>query len=223
MDIKRYARDWFYGLQIFYLSIFQPSKLFERINNLPWYQGLLEMWVDEAKITPKNKILELGSATGTLSEYLSKRYKVTSVDMSPKMIERAKNRYPHIDFQVANASNLPFENETFDVVLASSLINVVDNKQQVLSEMLRVCKRGGSVILLFPLDGFTNEELSKVSIAFELEGFSKMALKMWHKLAKKISLDSLELLSKESNFYIDDSKKYLNGLVLTVEIKHKRY
>jgi len=210
--------NYLYHLQIFYLSIFQPSKLFERINRLPWYQGLLHEWIDEVKIASQSRLLEIGSATGVLSAYLFSKYRVTSVDNAPKMIARAKENYPYIDFQVADASHLPFKDESFSVVVASSLINLVEERQEILNEMLRVCKRDGKVLLLFPLEGFSDDGLLKVSSDLELKGFSQMALKMWHKMAKKMSVEAVEELLKESGFAILSTKKYLSGMVGTVVI-----
>ena len=213
--------DWFYTLQIFYLSIINPAKLFEKINELPWYQGLLRQWIDEANITPQSKILEMASATGALSSYLSTRYKLRAIDNSPHMIARAKEKYPDITFEVADALNLPFEENSFDVVLASSLMNVLDDKQALLDEMLRVCKEEGQLMLLFPLEGFSNSDLLKLSSDLKLKGFSKMALKMWHKLAKKMTVSSIEALLKERDFEVVSSTKYLNGMVATVIISAK--
>jgi len=216
---KGLPMNYFYRLQIFYLSIFQPSKLFERINRLPWYQGLLHEWIADVEIAPQSRLLEIGSATGVLSEYLFSQYEVTSgVDNAPKMIAKAKENYPHIDFQVADASSLPFKDEAFSVVVASSLINLVEERQEILNEMLRVCKRDGKVLLLFPLEGFSDDALLQVSSDLGLKGFSQMALKMWHKMAKKMSVATVEDLLKESDFEILSTKEYLSGMVGTVVI-----
>ena len=213
--------NYLYSLQIIYLSIFQPSKLFERFNRLSWYQNLLRQWIDEVDIVPKSRLLEIGSATGVLSGYLSEKYEVISVDNSSTMIARSKENYPHIDFQVIDASSMPFKDQCFDVVVASSLINLVDNKEEILNEMLRVCKIDGKVLLLFPLEGFSDDGFLKASFDLQLKGFSKMALKMWHKLAKKMSVDDIDALLKESDFEIVSTKNYLGGMVATVVIGSK--
>jgi len=171
-------KDWFYTLQILYLSLFKPSKLFEKINELPWYQGLLHQWIEDEKIEPQSKVLEMASATGALSAYLSTCYELRAIDNNPKMIARAKEKYPHITFDVADALNLPFKENSFDVVLASSLMNVLDDKQALLNEMLRVCKEEGKIMLLFPLEGFADSDFVKLGLDLELKGFSKMALKI---------------------------------------------
>jgi ubiquinone/menaquinone biosynthesis C-methylase UbiE len=137
------------------------------------------------------------------------------------MIARAKEKYPDIKFEVADALNLPFEENSFDVVLASSLINVLDDKQALLDEMLRVCKEEGRIMLLFPLKGFSNSELLKLSSDLKLKGFSKMALNMWHKLAKKMMIERIESLLKERDFEIVSTQNYLDGMVATVVIGMK--
>jgi ubiquinone/menaquinone biosynthesis C-methylase UbiE len=134
------------------------------------------------------------------------------------MIARAKEKYPDIKFEVADALNLPFEENSFDVVLASSLINVLDDKQALLDEMLRVCKEEGRIMLLFPLEGFSNSDLVKLSSDLELQGFSKMALKMWHKMAKKMTLERIKELLKERDFEMLSTQNYLGGMVGTVVV-----
>jgi len=222
MEIKQSIVEPFYALQISYLSLFQSSKLFEKINELPWYQGLLRQWIDEVNIAPQSKVLEMASATGALSAYLSTHYELQAIDNSPQMIARAKEKYPDIAFEVADALNLPFENNSFDVVLASSLINVLDDKQALLDEMLRVCKDDGRIMLLFPLEGFSNSDLLKLNTDLELKGFSKIALKMWHKMAKKMRVESIKDLLSKHDVEVLSSKNYLGSMVATVEFYRKK-
>jgi len=212
--------QWYYELQIRVLLLVSPSRLFEKINQLPWYKSMLEEWISHQNLEPNCKVLELGCATGVLSNYLSTLSHVpTGVDRSKKMIDRAKENYPHLNFYVEDATKLPFESNTFDVLLASSLVNIIDEKEKLLLEMKRLVKAEGSISFLVPLQGFNNKNLTKLNNSLGLKGFSKSALKMWHNSAPKMSLEEIEMLLSSCGLSISHSYFYLDGMVGAFVVK----
>jgi arsenite methyltransferase len=98
-------------------------------------------------------VLEVGCGIGTTSCYLASEYgcQVLAVDLSDRMvaraIERAKKRGVHtsVEFKVADASQLPFEEARFDVVIDESVMAFVTDKQKAISEYIRVSKLGGYI------------------------------------------------------------------------------
>ena len=212
--------QWYYELQIRVLLLVSPSRLFEKINQLPWYKSMLEEWISHQNLEPNSKILEIGCATGVLSNYLSTlSYVPTGVDRSKKMIGRAKENYPHLNFYVEDATKLPFESNTFDVLLASSLVNIIDEKEKLLLEMKRLVKAEGSISFLVPLQSFNNKNLTKLNNSLGLKGFSKSALKMWHNSAPKMSLEEIEMLLSSCGLSISHSYFYLDGMVGAFVVK----
>lgn len=108
-------------------------------------------------------IIELGCGPGNGTLTLIRRLqddgnltaKVTACDLSPLMIECARKRLPEsVTLLVADNQNLPFEDESFDVVFAGMNINLVPNPEMMLSEAYRILKPGGrlGVSALGPLD-----------------------------------------------------------------------
>lgn len=95
------------------------------------------------------KILDIGTGTGILPMNMM-RYggEYTGADISPKMIEQAKIISPGVDFICADAHNLHFENNSFDVVTALQCW-VYFNKERLLPELHRVLKRDGSLYVMF--------------------------------------------------------------------------
>lgn len=65
------------------------------------------------------------------------------------MIERAKRRVkvPHIAFEVGDASNLMFEDASFDAIFDFGIIHHIPNWQDSLKELHRLLKPGGQLIL----------------------------------------------------------------------------
>ena len=100
------------------------------------------------------KILELGCGPGlgTLSLYRrlqdEENYSasITACDLSPAMISCARKRLPSaVTLQVANNLSLPFEDSSFDRVIAGMNLNLVPDSAKMLNEIFRVLKPGGRV------------------------------------------------------------------------------
>lgn len=97
------------------------------------------------------KILELGAGCGTFTRLLSYTFpnaKITALDISPYYIQHARKKYSYkknIDFIQGLAEDLDFKNESFDAVVSVFLLHELPSeiREKVLSESLRVLKRGG--------------------------------------------------------------------------------
>ena len=134
------------------------------------------------QVAPKSgqKILDLAAGTGASSAaFLAPGVKVVAGDFSEGMLAVGRKRHPEIDFVFADATALPFAANEFDAVTISfGLRNVVDVKK-ALSEMYRVTKPGGKIVVCEfskvtnpVFRGFYNFYLNKV-----LPLFSRLASK----------------------------------------------
>lgn len=98
-------------------------------------------------------VLDIGCGLGRTASYLAKTYgcRVVGVDLSQDMVDRSRERArkegveDRVVFRVADAQNLPFEDETFDAVIGESVTLFVADKPQAASEYVRVTKPGGYV------------------------------------------------------------------------------
>lgn len=112
-------------------------------------QSLLEM----CQITPGKRVLEVGCGVGMTSWRLAKEYgcTVVGVDLSEEMIAWAEKRAiregvsEQTEFRVANAEQLPFEYQEFDIVFCESVTAFPEDKQRAVTEYARVTKPGGYV------------------------------------------------------------------------------
>jgi len=99
-------------------------------------------------------ILEIGCSTGYFTKVLKNKGKnVCGVDINADHIELAQRKYPRIRFQTCDASGLPFSDESFDVVLMLEVLEHVQDEVRIISEIYRVLKDGGTLIMSVPNSG----------------------------------------------------------------------
>lgn len=91
-----------------------------------------------------NLICEVGCGPGRATSYLcSLGRNVTAVDLSPVSVELARKRAGNARFVIANNLSLPFESETFDIVVSDGVIHHTGNASSAFCENCRILKPGG--------------------------------------------------------------------------------
>ena len=98
-------------------------------------------------------LLEVGCGTGATARYLAQKLgcRVMGVDIRQSMIDQARERAARagvenkVEFRVADATDLPFGDATFDVVLVESVTTFIEDKAAAIGEYARVVKPGGRV------------------------------------------------------------------------------
>lgn len=98
----------------------------------------------------RGKLLDVGCADGTTAVYIAKQYpkiEVYGMDYFDKVIKYAKKIHPEVEFLHGDAHKIPFKPKTFDVVVATEVLEHLENPKQALSEIHRVLKPGGILII----------------------------------------------------------------------------
>jgi ubiquinone/menaquinone biosynthesis C-methylase UbiE len=96
-----------------------------------------------------NQLLEIGCGTGHWSRFFAERgFRVTGIDISAKMINVARREgVADTRFSVADAANLPFSDDSFDVVVAVTVLEFVAEPWKTLREMARCVGPGGRIVV----------------------------------------------------------------------------
>ncbi|MGV3488843.1 MAG: class I SAM-dependent methyltransferase [Tuberibacillus sp.] len=141
-------------------------------GGLPLTKAILERF----PISKDEKVLDVGCGTGETSVYIAETFgaKVVAVDIHPMMMTHAKNRIIErgvdVELLQANAEKLPFQDHSFDKVIAES-VTVFTKMEKSVSEYHRVLKPGGVLIdiEMTAERSLTKEETEEVVEVYEIE------------------------------------------------------
>jgi len=143
-------------------------------------------------------VLDLGSGAGIdcfiAANKVGKNGKVIGVDMTPEMIEKArenagKGNYGNVEFRLGELENLPVDNDSVDKVISNCVINLTPDKSRVFREAFRVLKPGGKLMI------------SDIVLLKELPDFIKKSIEAYIGcISGAIQRDQYIELMKEAGF-----------------------
>lgn len=132
---RRYARlyDLYFG------ALFQPGR-----------KAVLR----HMNLRPGQRVLEVGVGTGLSLPLYPRGVHVTGIDVSPEMLERARERLAregiteNVELHVMDAEHMSFPDDSFDKVVAMYVVSVVPHPRRLVDEMRRVCRPDGEIYIV---------------------------------------------------------------------------
>ncbi len=117
--------------------------------------ALFAQWVptllQHAGVTPGQRVLDVACGTGVVAraadELVGVAGHVSGVDLNPAMVHVARERAPSVDWQVGDAADLPYDDESFDVAVCQSALFFFQDPANACREMARVLRTGGVLAL----------------------------------------------------------------------------
>ena len=100
------------------------------------------------KIQGKEKILEVACGTGILTNEITKRYSglnYTAIDYAPNMIDICRKRKIDAKFEIGDATNLEYENDSFDIIIIANALHIMPDPSKVINEISRCLKSEGTI------------------------------------------------------------------------------
>ena len=123
--------------------------VFVNVINRKTHQKLKK--IVSSLIGPDDTVLECACGTGLLSAVIAEKCRqLTATDFSEKMLKKAEKNcraFRNITYDQADITALPCPDSSFDKVVAANVIHLLDNPLTALSELNRVCKDGGMLII----------------------------------------------------------------------------
>jgi SAM-dependent methyltransferase len=123
------------------------------LERTPWTELRLAVVRELVDPQPGDRVLDLGCAAGAITHYLSTfGVDPVGIDSEPLAIEKARDLFPGLRFEVADASDLPFADASFDKAVAADFVEHVDDDTflSMCGELRRVLVPGGSFALYTP-------------------------------------------------------------------------
>jgi ubiquinone/menaquinone biosynthesis C-methylase UbiE len=162
-------------------------------------------------------LLDIGCGPGAFLDIVRRDFgtKTTGIDINPAMLVQSKQLFPGCRFLAADARNLPFSSATFDYVTAANVLYLLDNYDQVLSEVRRVLKIGGTFAMLNPSP--------RMSIAAATTVADKQGL--WGRVAEqrvRWSVEDIRAMLEVHQLHLGDSRERVGpGLALYIKAEKR--
>ena len=134
---------------MFWNRIARFYDLFETIYNGKVYKNLGREVAEEIKSS--DCVLECACGTGMITKAVAEKCQsLIATDYANSMLKRAKKKcrkLSNVTFTCANIMHLEYADNTFDKVIAGNVIHLLDDPQAALSELERICRTGGKMII----------------------------------------------------------------------------
>jgi phosphatidylethanolamine/phosphatidyl-N-methylethanolamine N-methyltransferase len=123
------------------------------------FQASREAVVQKLKVEPGERVLEVGVGTGLCLPLYPRECDITAIDLSQAMLDKAAERVKecgltNVKLLHMDAGAMDFPDSSFDTVIAAYVVTAVPDYRKLMSEMVRVSRPGGRLILL---NHFTQE------------------------------------------------------------------
>lgn len=145
--------DWFF--------ISQKKKAIQIINKLP-----------------SGALLDIGIGTGSLTQHIQK-HTITGIDTSAHMLKYAKKKLKiHTPLYNMDATQIQFEDETFDYILLTHVLSTTETPHKIINEAIRVTKKNGKIFILNHFTpknwlGYIDKLFNPIAVYFRFQSYFK--------------------------------------------------
>ena len=163
----------------------------------------IRLGLEKIGIQSGDRIIEIGVGTGLSLSLYPETCQVVGIDITRRMLERAKAKkeklgLSHVDLFEMDGENICFDDDSFDHAVLPFVISVVPSLERLMTEIKRVTRNGGKIIII-------NHLCTKLSLFSRME---RMLSPFFMKLGWNAGL-SVDMLSNHCNLHIEEiSRKH---------------
>ncbi len=193
-------------------------------------QGMLDMnqldkLIEVAKLNKDYHVLELGSGTGLITEYISdmSQCQITGIDISAEAIEhaseRTKDKRDRIVFETVDMENLNFPENSFDTVISIDTLYYVKDLENTIRNIVKVLKPKGSMYIFYHVDPDVGDApgsdpvncsglgtvLDKLNLKYRTIDFTRENKEHWE-LKKHVLLQLRNRFEEEDNMFLYNNR-----------------
>lgn len=179
-----------------------------------WHLRKLEEVLNSIQDKP-TKILDVGCASGWFLSRLKKKFpkaKCVGIDVYKDGVKYGKKKYPKITLRVADAHKIPYQENIFDLVICTEVLEHIANPEEALHEIKRVLKKNGTAVI----------ELDSGSLLFSIVWYiwRKSRGKVWsHSHLHSFTVKKLERILKKTGFEILHKKRFNLGMAMVFSVR----
>jgi ubiquinone/menaquinone biosynthesis C-methylase UbiE len=207
-------------------------SFFDSMARTTWLKGIHDTLKETTGSWEDKDIIDVGCGTGRLLLRGAKEAnKLVGVDLSSEMVKASIQQFFYhelsgkSEFLVADAENLPFEDDSFHLALSTCVMFLLPDPSKGIQEIHRVLKKDGQIAMLNPSEKMSQETAAQYAKENEISGFERTALLKWSNVSTRrhrYTTDEMTELLEELHYYEVTHKKVLGGLAIISTAKKEQ-
>jgi ubiquinone/menaquinone biosynthesis C-methylase UbiE len=212
------------------------AENYERINVPALFGPWAEVLVERAEVTTGQRVLDLACGTGVVARLAAEKVgssgAVVGSDINEDMLIEATRHVPSglsVQWELADAQDLPFDDRHFDVVLCQQGLQFIPEQQKAVAEMLRVLRSGGLAAVAVwasleqsPVAHARSERLIEyLGEDVHSRPFAQPDAEEWARLFEGVGFSSVETDTVELVTPRGDPRTAIEGSLATLPIAEK--
>ncbi|MDM5316598.1 methyltransferase domain-containing protein [Fictibacillus sp. b24] len=207
-------------------------SFFDAMARTTWLKEIHDTLKETTGSWVEKEVLDVGCGTGRLLlRGAEDAKKLVGVDLSSEMVKASIQQFFYhelsgkSEFVVADAEDLPFKDETFDLALSTCVMFLLPDPANGIREVNRILKQDGMIAMLNPSEKMSQETAASYGKEQGISGFERTALLKWSNVSTRrhrYTEDEMTALLQNLRFTEIKHKEVLGGLALITTAKKEQ-